>query len=448
MDNLINKIFGYGKSKDISDMEIYFVENESLSMNVYSGELDKYNMSKTMGLSFRCIYNNKMGYSYTEKIDETSIEFLVNSAMSNSQIVDCEDEEFIYSGANKEDYMPVNNYNPSYDKISQTDKLNFIKSMEKYAKKLDKRIVSVNYCSFGESKVHKILANSKGLRLEDKYNIAHSYVYVTGKDGDDIKTAYKFVIGNDFEKFNYKTLAKDAVTEVISMFKASSIKSGSYPIVLNNLCAASLLEAFSGIFSSENVQKNLSLLKGRLNDLIANEDITIVDNPFLLGGIGSSSFDGEGHPCSYKELVKKGKLMGYLYNLKTAKKDNTVSTGNASRGSFKSTIDISPTNLYIKEGSSSLKALVKSVKCGILITDLQGLHSGVNPISGDFSLSAQGYEIIGGKIKRPINQITIAGNFLEMLKDVELIGDDLEFGFGSNIGSPSLKIKGLAVSGE
>ncbi len=448
MDNLIKKIFDYGKTKNLEDMEIYFVENENLSMNVFNGELDKYNMSKTKGLSFRCLYHKKMGYAYTEKVDESSIKFLVDGAMANSLIIDSEDEEFLFQGAKEEDYVKVNNYNPSYEKIIQEEKIEFIKTMEKMAKKIDERITSVNYCTYGETVGKKILANSKGFHLKDEYNIAHSYISVKAKEREDIKTASKFVIGNNFSKFNYKKLVKEAVKEALSMLHAESIKSGNYHVILNNESAASLLEAFSGIFSAENVQKNLSLLQNKKEEIIATEDITIVDDPFLKGGIGSASFDGEGHPTIYKALVHKGKLVGYLYNLKTAYKENIPSTGNASRNSFKSAIGISPTNLYIKEGKTPLKAMMKKIDNGILITNLQGLHAGVNPISGDFSLSAQGYEIENGKAKRPVNQITVAGNFIKMLKDVEAVGNDLIFGFGSNIGSPSLKIKTLSISGE
>jgi len=219
---------------------------------------------------------------------------------------------------------------------------------------------------------------------------------------------------------------------------------------LRNNAAAEILEAFSSVFSAERVQKNLSLLKDKLHEKIASEIITLVDNPYMDKGYASSAFDSEGVPTKEKNIIEKGVLNTYLHNLKTALKDGVDSTGNASRSSYKSSIGISPTNMYIEPGEKKLDALINGVEEGLMITDVQGLHAGLNPISGDFSLSAQGFLIQKGEIKEPVNQITISGNFLEMLKNVEEVGKDLRFGLPSNayIGSPSLKIKNLDVAGE
>jgi PmbA protein len=175
-----------------------------------------------------------------------------------------------------------------------------------------------------------------------------------------------------------------------------------------------------------------------------------VDDPFMEGGLASMSFDGEGVACSYKKVIDKGVLKTYFHNLKTANKDGVVTTGNASKGSYKASIGIAPSNFYVEKGERSLKEIIAGMDSGIMITELQGLHSGLNSISGDFSLAALGYEIKEGKISRPVEQITVAGNYFEMLKNVEEVGSDLKFGLPgeSYIGSPSLKIKKLAIAGE
>ncbi len=211
-----------------------------------------------------------------------------------------------------------------------------------------------------------------------------------------------------------------------------------------------MLESFTGIFSAENVQKDLSLLKGKLNEKIGSDKFTVIDDPFMEGGLSSKSFDGEGVACKFKKVIDKGVLKTYLHNLKTAKKDGVETTGNASKSSYKSPIDISPSNFYIDKGDKSFDEIISSIEKGILITELQGLHSGLNTISGDFSLAALGFEIESGKIKRPVEQITVAGNYFDMIKDIEDVGTDLKFGLPGDayIGSPSLKIKKLSVSGE
>ncbi|HQB63961.1 MAG TPA: metallopeptidase TldD-related protein, partial [Sedimentibacter sp.] len=295
-----------------------------------------------------------------------------------------------------------------------------------------------------------IMSNTKGLFLRDKSNIAYTYIAVVAKDGEDIKTGMAYRTGNDFNAFNAQDIAREAVDEALALLGARSVKSGDYNVIIRNSAAADLLEAFTGIFSAEAVQKNLSLLKGKLNEKIASDKFTLIDDPYMEGGLASKSFDGEGVACKYKKVVDKGVLKTYLYNLKTAKKDGVDTTGNASKGSYKSSIGISPSNFFVEKGERTLDEMIADIDKGILITELQGLHSGLNSVSGDFSLAALGFLIQDGKISRPVEQITMAGNYFDMLKNIEETGSDLKFGMPGEayIGSPSLRIKKLSIAGE
>ncbi|MCK9526541.1 MAG: TldD/PmbA family protein, partial [Limnochordia bacterium] len=184
---------------------------------------------------------------------------------------------------------------------------------------------------------------------------------------------------------------------------------------------------------------------------VASTLVTLVDDPLLKNGGASASFDGEGVATRAKNVIEKGKLITFLHNLKTAKKDGVESTGNASRASFKSPVGISPTNFFIQPGTLDYEALIERMGDGIIIINVQGLHSGADAVSGDFSLGAYGYLVENGAIVRPIEQITIAGNFFKLLEAVEAIGSDLEFGSPSSrghVGSPSLLIRHLSVAGN
>ncbi len=446
--SLIEKIFQEGKNKGLNDMEIYYSAGSSLSLKVFQRELDGYSLSESEGLSLRAVYNGKMGYSYTEKVDETSIEQVVKDVIENAMIIDSEDEEFIFEGS--EEYKKVDSFNPSLENVTEEEKIEFVKNLEEEAFKLDKRIESVQACVYGDGYGETIMSNTKGLYLHDKNNIAYTYVSVVAKDGDDIKTGLAFRTGNDFSEFKAKEVAKEAVDEAIALLGGKSVKSGDYKVIIRNSAAADLLEAFTGIFSAEAVQKNLSLLKGKLNEKIASDIFTLIDDPYMEGGLASKSFDGEGVACKYKKVIDKGVLKTYFHNLKTANKDGIETTGNASKGSYKSSIGISPSNFYVEKGERSLDEMVKDIDKGILITDLQGLHSGLNSVSGDFSLASLGFLIENGKISTPVEQITVSGNYFEMIKNIEEIGSDLKFGLpgGAYIGSPSLKIKKLSIAGE
>ena len=448
MKSLIDKIVQKGREKGLNDMEVYYSAGNSLSLKVFQKELDTYNLSESEGLSLRGVYNGKMGYSYTEKVDETSIDQLVRDVLENAIIIDSEDEEFIFEGS--KEYKKVDSFNPTLSNVSEEKKIEFVKSLEEEAFKLDKRIASVEVCVYGDGYGETIMFNTKGLTLQEKSNIAYTYIVVVAKEGEDIKTGMAYRTGNDFNKFNAQVIAKEAVDEAIALLGASSVKSGDYNVIIRNSAAADLLEAFTGIFSAEAVQKDLSLLKGKLNEKIASDKFTLIDDPYMEDGLASKSFDGEGVACKYKRVIDKGVLKTYFHNLKTAKKDGVETTGNASKGSYKSSIGISPSNFYVEKGERELNEMVADLDKGILITELQGLHSGLNSISGDFSLAALGYLIESGKISRPLEQITVSGNYFEMLKNIEETGSDLKFGLpgGAYIGSPSLKINKLSIAGE
>lgn len=445
---MIDKIFQKGRETGLNDMEVYYSEGSSLSLKVFQKDLDGYSLSESEGLSLRGVYKGKMGYSYTEKVDETSIDQLVKDAAENALIIDSEDEEYIFEGS--KEYKKVDSFNQALSNVGEEQKINFVKSLEEEAFRLDKRIASVEVCIYGDGYGETIMSNTKGLFLRDKSNIAYTYIAVVAKDGEDIKTGMAYRTGNDFNAFNAQDIAREAVDEALALLGARSVKSGDYNVIIRNSAAADLMEAFTGIFSAEAVQKNLSLLKGKLNEKIASDKFTLIDDPYMEGGLASKSFDGEGVACKYKKVVDKGVLKTYLYNLKTAKKDGVDTTGNASKGSYKSSIGISPSNFFVEKGERTLDEMVADIDKGILITELQGLHSGLNSVSGDFSLAALGFLIQDGKISRPVEQITMAGNYFDMLKNIEETGSDLKFGMPGEayIGSPSLRIKKLSIAGE
>lgn len=443
---LINKIFDKGKEK-MEDLEVYIESSKQIEIKVFNGEIDKYSISESGGLSLRGIHNGKMGYSYTEKIDESSIDMIVNEAYENAKYIDTEDKEEIFKGS--EDYKEINSYGEELSATSIEEKIDLVKKLEIEALSLDERVTSIQECGYKEFDKSRYIVNTKGVDLSDRLNGAGIYIAVIAKDGDDIKTGMGLRMIKDISQADYKAIAKEAVDEAISSLGARPIKSNSYPSVIRNSVFADLLDSFISVFSSDNIQKGMSLLKDKVGTKVASPLLTIVDDPYLKEGF-AYGFDDEGTKTTYKKIIDKGVLTTYLYNWKTAKKDGVESTGNGARGSYKSSLSISPTNFYIEKGNNTFEELIESIEKGVYITDVAGLHSGLNPISGDFSLSASGYEIIDGKINRPINQITIAGNFFEVLNNIDAIGNDLKFGFPNlgYFGSPSIKLNNISVSGE
>ena len=256
-----------------------------------------------------------------------------------------------------------------------------------------------------------------------------------------------YVTANSLKEVNPRKIAKQGIEEALSRINGKSIKSGKYKTLIYNEAMVSLLSTFAGVFSGDAAQKGLSLLKDREGEIIASSIVTLVDNPLLEDGLASTPFDDEGVATYKKEIISKGKLETLLHNLKTANKAGIKTTGNGFKASYASTVGISPTNFYIEKGSKSIDELYEEVGEGLMITELAGMHSGANSITGDFSLAAKGFYIENGKKSFPVEQITIAGNFFDLLKEIKVIGEDLKFPM-SSVGSPSVIINELSVAGK
>ena len=439
----IDKVFIKANEMNLKDFEIYFVSSESQSIKVFNNEVDTFSDSQNMGISFRVKFNNKMGYSYTESLEENDIIPLIETAITNAKIIENDDIIDIYGEIKK--YEHIDSFNENLNNVSVQEKIDFLITAEKTALSMDKRVKSVNYCAIGSGASEVIIKNSKGLYLNHKGNSIYAYISVVVQDDESLKNDSAYIVTRDFNTMNPIELSKKAVNKALSKLNSINVDSQNYQIIIKNDTFADLLGAMSGIFSAEAVQKGVSKFKGHLNEIVANENVTIVDNPHLKDGYGSAPFDAEGVPTIEKKLIDKGTLKTFLHNLKTSKKDNIETTGNASKGGYKGTMGISPFNFYLEKGHLSFQELLGKVENGILVTGFSGLHSGLNSISGDFSLATEGFLIKNGQIDKPLNQITLAGNFFDLLKNIQYVGNDLEFNL-SAVGSPSILVKNLSVA--
>lgn len=438
----IDKLFEKASLKGIDEFEIYFLSNLNTSIKIYQGKIENFSNNQNQGISFRGMVDGKMGYSYSESMEDEDIDFLINEVIENASCIESLDKQFIYG--EKANYTETITYSSDIENLDTDLVKDFLIKMEEYALSIDERVKKVNFCSFAMGSGEKIIKNSKGLELHSKENICYTYISVIAEENGVVKTGSHFQLGRDFSKFDYKELSEVAVKRALNKFGTIALTEVPKTCVIENLAFSSLLGAMSNIFSAEAVQKNISKLKGKLNEAVASSIVTLVDDPFLKDGLANSSFDDEGVPTSYKEIIQDGVLKTYLYNLKTAYKDGVSSTGNGVKGSYKGTVGISSFNLYIKPSDKSFDKMIENIKEGIFITDFAGLHSGLNTISGDFSLAGEGFYIKNGKIDKPLNQITISGNFFELLKNIKDIANDIKFSF-SSVGSPSIMVEGLKV---
>ena len=428
-----------------NECEVYYSDGESISISVYEGEVEKYNLSKSFGLSFRGKINGKMGYSFTEILDIEAIDMLINSAKNSANLIENDDVQFIYEG--DEIYSKVKTYSKELENIDPGEMIDLAIDLEKEAKSYSDKVVNINGCKISYSSSNYGIYNTKGLELSNKGNILTSYVVPVVEDESGKNDGVGYVVASSIDEVNPKIIAKEGVEEALSKLGGKSIPSGSYKTIMYNEAMVQLLETFASTFSGDAAQKGLSLLKGKEGEVVASPIVTIIDDPLMDDGLSSAPFDDEGVATFTKGLILNGKLITLLHNLKTAHKQGVKTTGNGFKSSYASSVGVSESNLYLQKGSMSLDDLMKEINEGVIITDLAGLHSGANTVSGDFSLAAKGFYVENGKKSFPVEQITVAGNYFDLLKNITAIGNDLKFPM-SNVGSPSVIVEGLSIAGK
>jgi len=435
----LDKLFKRAKEKGIVDLEIFASDRNSLSIEIFAGEVDKYEIADTQAITIKGIVNGKMGTFRTEVLDDEVIDEILDTIIASAKEIDSLDDAIIYEG---DDHYEVLDdiYNDELYKLDVEKKINHLMALDKYLHGFDQRVAVVQ-TMYSENNNSVVLKNSKGIDLSNKANSAYIGGSVIVKDDKDQRVGFDVVISNDFADFDIEKVGKEIVEDALASLGAKPVPSDDYEIVFGNGAIATLMSAFQSVFSADSVQKGLSLLKGKLNEVIGSDLVTIVDDPFMKKSSSSRSFDDEGVATAYKELVSNGVLKTYLHNLVTAKKDGVKSTGNGFGGS------VSSVNLKMEAGKSTLDEIIASCEKGIYITNVQGAHAGVNPVSGDFSLQASGYVIENGKKVKPVALITVAGNFLDMLKDIEMVGNDLKMSY-YGVTCPSIKVKSMPVSGS
>ncbi len=441
IDALKNQLFEKAHKKGFEDCELYYSENSHSSVSVYKGKPEKYQNSQSGGFCFRGLYNGRMGYYFSETTD-IDIDSVIDNAMANADITDTDNKEFISEGSKS--YSSVKIYNASLDALSMEQKLETALEAERAALEYDKRIRPERAAvSTGKTSVY--IANTRGLELSEKRNYASVSVSVMAEENENTKSKYELFVGNDIEKLDPARLGITAAKKAVAALGGTPVKSGSMKVILSNEVFADILGCFLPVFYAEEVHKGFSILKDKMGEKIASDILTIRDDPLIEGGFASCSFDSEGTAAYSKNVIENGVLRTLLYNLKSAAKDNVRSTGNGFKAGFKSAVMTSATNFFVEKGNKTLDEVIKETGEGLFITDVAGLHSGADRISGDFSLAAEGFRIENGDVTTPVDQITIGGNFYDMLKNITAIADDLKF--YASIGSPSVAVKNITVGG-
>ncbi|MBR1797247.1 MAG: TldD/PmbA family protein [Clostridiales bacterium] len=442
---LVDKALEYG----FEEAEACYMSSSSMEINILNGEVSSYENSKVNGIGFRGKKNGQMGGSFTTDIDESAMDFMLETAMENCEVLDDEDEEFIYCDPEHPELVSIQlsgNYSKNtYEKFSEVGL-----ELEKKILELSDDIKAVDYLSISCGTGPSISVNSKGLHTYKDSDYITIFAEARAQKDGVVKTGGHYWFGKDIDEFDPEPFLKILKKKVLGKFGAASVKSGEYKVILDSEAFVSLFQTFAGAFSSYSMQKGLSLLAGKEGTKIASDIFTIREEPMYEKALIKFPFDSEGVLTKSKALIDNGVFEKALYNLKTAHKAGTESTGNGFKDAFSAPVGISATNLVVTPGEKSFDELCEWIGEGIYITELNGLHAGVNKISGDFSLFCEGYLVKDGKIARPVEQITVADNFYDVLKKIIATGSDtisVPEGKGEYF-CPSVVISSMNISGD
>lgn len=431
----------------IADYEIYAVYGEEFSVTVEGGEIEAYSVNEYSAASLRIMQDGKTGYASTTALEEAGIPALIDAAKENAASIESGEQQFLFEGSETYTYPKVSD--ERVHAATADAKIRFARELEKKALSLDPRVTRTEGSQVISGEKTRVIVNSRGLSLkETSSSIGVGVMPIAEIDGN-MNSGFAVAAGFSLDDIDMDALAKESVKQAIDFCGARSTAGKPMRVIFENHAAASLLSTFAPVFFAENAQKGLSLLAGKENTRVASEAVSLVDDALLDGGFGSRAFDDEGVAGQKTAVIENGVLKSLLYNLKTAARAGVSSTGSATKASYSAPIATAVTNFFIVPGEKTKEELMASLPSGILITDVSGLHAGANPVTGDFSLTAQGYLIEDGKPGRAVSCITVSGNFYTLLSDVETVGADLYTSpFGSAVGSPSLLMaKEMPISG-
>ena len=437
----MERLLSLATEKGAEGAEAYYARGTAFEANVLSGELDRYSVSRGMGVSVRVQVNGRDGYAYTELLDDP--EKLVERAMENAACLFGDEPHPLQSPQTYRDVTPP--ASPLHE-LSEGERIDLALALERATLRADPRVKRVSACCVETGEGEIAIRNTAGLSAGRRKRFACCYVSPGVEEGGEVQTGLAFRMGPDAA--DAEGCAREAVEDALSRLGGKPVPSGTYRVLLKNRALADLLRAFSPMFSAEQAQKGCSLLAGKEGALLAAPLVNLADDPF--DPVSPRAFDGEGTPCQRTPLIAGGRLVTLLHNLKTGRKAGVPSTGNASRATTASPVDVAPAVLTLEIGAGDLPALMRKLGDGLLITDLQGLHAGLSTVSGDFSLKAGGRLVKDGLDAGPVTGITVAGNFLALLQSVTAVGADAAYGApsGVSVKCPSVLIENLQVAGK
>lgn len=434
-----------GLARDDEQVEVVVGRSTSTEVRVYEGEVEQLATATTAGIGVRVIAGNRQGFAYAGSLDDDVLAETLADARDNATFAT--PDEFL--GLAEPDGVAVPEldlYREELAKVATEAKIDLAVELERAVRAADGRITGVESCDYADDVSEGAVVSTTGIRAAGRETSCYVATYCVAEADDDTQTGFGFSVGRSPEDLDVAVAAGDASRRATRLLGAVQPASGRVTVVLDPYVTAQLLGIVGSTLSGESVLKGRSLFADRLGEEVASSLVTLVDDATNPLAYSASETDGEGLASRRNVLIDGGRLERFVHNAYTARRAGTVSTANAVRG-FSSTPGVGCRALSLAPGTATQAELLADVGDGVLISSVSGLHSGVNPVSGDFSTGAEGLRIVGGELGEPLREFTIASSLQRMLAEVAAVGGDVEW-LPMRSAGVSLVVRGLTVSGS
>ena len=421
-------------------------EGDEFSTLVRLGQVETLKESGSKSIGVRVFFGKRSANTYSSDFSRAGLDRMLDSALELAKIT----SEDPYSGIPEAAELGslagnLELYSADVYSLPGSERISYARRAEKAALDSDSRVRNSDGGSFDAATGHKILANSHGFLGEYRRSYCSvAAVPIAQNEAGAMQRDYWYSVARSLSRLDSpENVGKIAAQRALRRLGARRVKTTEVPVVLDPLVATSILEhVFEGV-NGDSVYRGASFLAGKLGQQVAASHVTVVDDGTMVGGFGTSPFDGEGVPTRRTVVIENGVLNSYLLNSYTAKKLGLKTTVNAARG-LAGTPGIGPGNYFLQPGSRTPQQVIGDIKEGLYITEFLGM--GVNLVTGDYSRGASGLWISGGELAYPVEEITVAGNLKEIFKNLSEVANDLEF--RGSVAAPTLRIDGLTVGGQ
>lgn len=434
-----------GPANDGEQAEAFAAENRRTQVKARAGEVDALSASESRGVGVRVVIDGRLGFAWSADPGSDEAAGLLPAARENASLATADEANGLPVASPKEELSWL--FRPSMAGLETARKVRLALDLEQAATSSHPEVRKVEEVLYGDAVSRVALSSTVGTSGEYARTDCWCMVSALAERDGETQSGFSFRVAREMDELPWQEVASEAAMRGARLLGAVKPETERLPVVLDPWAAAGFLGVLANALSAEERQKGRSLLAGSVDEMVASSEVTLVDDGRLPEGPASSPFDDEGVPTTRTVLVEQGRLLGFLHNSVTARREGGVSTGNASRPSYRGVPGVSPSNLFPVPGPEGPEALLAQASRAVYVQDLTGLHSGANLVSGEFSVGATGLRLERGALGEPLREMTIASTLLDVLKQVIAVGSDLRFDAGS-IGSPTLLIAEMTVAGR